>query len=98
MVLNKAPEPVAWTAEQRRAYAIARSIERTRAELAPVRAEIAGRIKQMGWRRTRPLVVAALGRPVQRKRLWTLGKVETRRVLDALTSGPIQPSLWDRIG
>jgi hypothetical protein len=91
--MNKAPLPMAWTAGERRAYAIARAMERTRAELAPVRGEIAGHVKQMGWRRARPLVVAALGRPVQRKALWTLGKVDTRRVTRC---GPRATVEWAR--
>jgi hypothetical protein len=98
MGVNKVPAPMVWTAERRQAYAIARSRERTRAELAPARAKIDRLIKQLGWRRARPLVVAALGWPVQRKGLWALGRIETRRVLDALTRGPAQPSLWDRTG
>jgi hypothetical protein len=73
-------------------------MERTRAELAPVRAEIANRIEVLGWRRAKPIVRLALGRPVQRRGLWTLGKRDATRVLAALRAGPRQRSLFDDDG
>jgi hypothetical protein len=76
------------TSEERQSYAIARARQRRRVELGPVREEIAGLIDDMGWRRARPIIHAALGRPVQRPGLWRLGKRETARVLDALREGP----------
>lgn len=84
------------TTEERRAYAVARSIEQTRRELAPLRCEIADRLDEIGWRRARAAVQRALGRPVQRRGLWLLGKRDTRRVLEALRSTPRQPSLFTR--
>jgi hypothetical protein len=57
----------AWDAERRRSYAIARAMERTRAELAPAQAEIAARIDTVGWRLARPAIWQALGRRVQRR-------------------------------
>jgi hypothetical protein len=87
---------LAWDAEHRRAYAIARTMERARAELAPGRAEIAALVDALGWRRARPAVWQALGRPVQRRGLWSLGKKDTARVLAALRAVPRQQSFWDR--
>jgi hypothetical protein len=87
------------TPEQRRNYAITRAMERRRAELRPSREEIAELIDQIGWRRARPLVRAALGRPAQRAGLWRLGKRDTHRVLVALRERPEQRgqlSLFER--
>jgi hypothetical protein len=76
------------TLKERRNYAIARAMQQRRAELRPAREEIAELIDQIGWRRARPLVRAALGRPVQRAGLWRLGKRDTHRVLIALRERP----------
>jgi hypothetical protein len=84
-----------WSVEQRRSYAIARSIERTRAELVPTRTEMAEHIESLGWRRPKPIIWAALGRPVQRQGLWTLGKRDTIKVLSALRARPGQRTLFD---
>jgi hypothetical protein len=87
------------TPEARQAYAVARSMERRRADLAPTRAEIAELIDRVGWRRARPLIHEALGRPVRRAGLWQLGKRDANRVLAALREGPKgQQSLFDRKG
>jgi hypothetical protein len=65
-------------------------------ELAPVRAEIADLMDAMSWHRARPIVRAALGRPVRKDGVWRLGKRDTLRVLEALREGPKgQASLFD---
>jgi len=83
-----------WSNEQRRTYAIARAMERTRAELAPVRREISERIDEVGWRKARIVVRRTLGRPIDRQGLWLLGKRETNALLAALRSMPRQSTLW----
>ncbi len=83
------------SAEDRRLYAITRSMERQREELAPVRAEMAALIDEMGWRRAMHLTQAALGRPVKRQGLWALGKRDTAKVLEALRNPKGQLALFD---
>jgi hypothetical protein len=87
--------PGAWSAEQSRAYAISRAVERRRRELAPARLEISQRADALGWRRAKPIVHAAVGRPVHRRGLWSLSKKDTLRVLTALRARPGQWSLFD---
>lgn len=84
-----------WDAEGRQLYAITRSMERQREELAPVRAEIVALIDEMGWRRAMHLAQAALGRPVQRQGLWSLGKRDTATVLEALRNPEGQLALFN---
>jgi hypothetical protein len=84
-----------WSAEQRRAYAVSRAVERRRRELAPLRLEISERIDGLGWRRAKPMVQAAVGRPLQRRGLWGLTRKDTLRVLAALRARPGQWSLFD---
>jgi hypothetical protein len=86
------------TGEQRRAYSIARAMARTRIGLAPPRQEISDRIDAVGWRRVRPVIWRAMGPPVQRQGLWSLGKRDTAKVLAALRSMPRQRSLWKQYG
>ncbi|MGH9293783.1 MAG: hypothetical protein ACRD0B_00490 [Acidimicrobiales bacterium] len=85
-----------WSAEERRTYAVARSMERTRAELAPVRQQISDLIDEIGWRSARPVVQRAVGRPIERRGIWLLGKRETHRALEALRSPALgQLSFFD---
>jgi hypothetical protein len=87
-----------YTPAERRAYAIAKARARTDAELGPTRAELAVLVGSLGWRQVCPLVETALGRPVARRRLFTLGKRDTARVLAALRAVSRQSRLWDRTG
>jgi hypothetical protein len=87
----------ATTALERRAHAIARSRERRAAELAPLRAEVARRVSEVGWERARPVVEAAMApvrvsgpRVVWRQRV---GRRTRTRVLAALGALPVQGRL-----
>jgi len=80
---------------QRRA--IARSRERRRAELAPLRQQVARAVAEVGWARAKPVVVAAMG-PVKvagPRGVWAerMGKRAGARILAELRSFPVQGSL-----
>jgi hypothetical protein len=48
------------SAEELRTFAVARAMERRRAELTPLGSEIAAAIARVGWRRARPVIVSVL--------------------------------------
>lgn len=92
------PEP---TPVQRRAISSGR--DRRRADLEPLRAEVAERIGEVGWARARPVVEAVLGRevPAQRGAWWSeVGARSGRAILDGLgrLDGPQveQPTLHEQ--
>jgi hypothetical protein len=87
-----------WSSADRRNYAIARQMHRSIEELKPLRQEISDRIDQVGWRAARPVIRGSLGRPVQRRGLWTLGKRDTSAVLAALSGMSRQASLFEHEG
>lgn len=83
------------TAAERRVYAIARSRERRAAELAPIVAEIDRLVAEVGWRRARPVVEAAIG-PLVRvtgpRGAWRhrVGKRTGARIVAGLVALPVQ--------
>ena len=88
----------AYTALERRSYAIARSAEHRDHELAPLRAEVARAIAEVGWSRARPVVEAVLG-PMVRvtgpRGAWRhrVGKRAGARIVAGLGALPVQGRL-----
>lgn len=85
------------TALERRAHAIARSRERRAAELAPLRAEVARRVEEVGWRQARPVVEAVMAplRVTGPRGAWRhrVGKRTGARLLAGLRALPVQERL-----
>jgi hypothetical protein len=82
------------TAHERRRYAIVKTRERRDRELAPLRAEVARAVAEVGWTRARPVVEATMApvrvsgpRGVWRSRV---GKRIGARILSALAALPVQ--------
>ena len=85
------------TAAQRQRFAIAQSRERREHELAPMVAEIDRLVVEVGWRRARPVVEAAMT-PVRvsgPRGVWRhrVGKRSGGRILAALSALPAQGRL-----
>jgi hypothetical protein len=85
------------TAAGKRNYAIAKTKERRDAELAPLRAEVAAAIAEVGWTRARPVVETVLGPgvrvsgPSSRAAWWhKVGKRSGARILAELAALPVQ--------
>ena len=82
---------------ERRSYAIARSRERRADELAPLVAEVDRAVAEVGWRRARPVVEAAMTpvRVTGSRGRWRhrVGKRSGGRILAALSALPAQGRL-----
>lgn len=86
------------TAHECRRYAIARSAERRDRELAPLRAEVARAVAEVGWSRARPVVEATFGPRVRvsgPRGAWRsrVGKRAGARLLAGLRGMPVQEHL-----
>jgi len=86
------------TAEDRRHYAIVKSRARRTEQLAPLRAEIARAIVEVGWARAKPVVVAVLAPRWHvggARGPWIehVGVRSGQRILTGLTALPVQGRL-----
>ena len=83
------------TAHERQRYAIGKARERRTGELAPIRAEVARLVADVGWSRARPVLREVLGphvllsRPAGRWRA-KVGKRAGARIVAALSALPVQ--------
>ncbi len=79
------------TAHERQRYAIGKARERRAAELAPLVAEVERLVSEVGWRRARPVVEAAMA-PVRvtGPRGHRVGKRTGARLVAALAALPVQ--------
>ena len=85
---------------ERRSYAIARGRERRADELAPTLAEVDRLVAEVGWRRARPVVEAAMA-PVRvsgPRGRWRhrVGKRSGGRIVAGLAALPVQERLWSK--
>ena len=85
------------TAAQRQRYAIVKGAERREHELAPLRAEIDRLVAEVGWRRARPVVEAAMApiRVTGPRGVWRsrVGRRSGGRILAGLARIPTQGRL-----
>jgi hypothetical protein len=82
----------------RRTRAIRAARRRRTRELAPLHAQIAAAIEQIGWRTARPLVIAIVGHAHGGRHggWWhKVGKRNGTKLLAALHAVPLQPTLFD---
>lgn len=88
----------ALTDHERRRRVIAHARDRRTAELAPLRAEVARAVAEVGWTRARPVVEAALGPGIHvsgPRGAWRgrVGKRAGARILAGLAALPAQLAL-----
>ncbi len=87
-----------YTALERRRYAIVKGAEHREHDLAPLRAEVARAVAEVGWARARPVVEAVLG-PMVRvtgpRGAWRhrVGKRAGARIVAGLGALPVQGRL-----